>query len=382
MGLLLATAFVQPVGTALAGDTDWAQVSAGPGQTCAIKTTGQLFCWGLDDGHQVGNGGTNANQNEPVEVAGGGTDWDQVTTGQGHTCARTTTLRIFCWGRDVAGQVGNDPALEPQKVPVEVAGGSSDWTDVSAGGDRTCAVKDTGQLFCWGRDDYGSLGNGLPHANQAVPVPVAGGATNWADVTVGDQGACALKTTGRLFCWGRDDFGQLGNDGSNTSSPVPVPVAGGATNWASVTLGSAHTCARKTTGRLYCWGNNFSGQLGTGGGVLDARDRPTPVAGAATTWVSVDAGGRNTCAMRSAGRIFCWGDDFFSQLGDGGADTDRNTPTRVSSSATNWSSITAGGGHACATKTTGRLFCWGNDFSGELGNGGDDTNRATPGEVA
>ena len=121
-----------------------------------------------------------------------------------------------------------------QYVPVEVFGGGTNWSVVSGGSAHTCALKTTGRLYCWGYDNAGQVGDGAPEVNQAIPVEVAGGATNWTSVDAGGADTCALRSTGRLWCWGGDGGGQLGNGGANVNQPAPVLVAGGATNWTSV----------------------------------------------------------------------------------------------------------------------------------------------------
>ncbi len=365
--------------TAEAGSSDWRQVSAGGAHTCGIRTTGQLYCWGWDDDGQLGDGGTNADQATPVEVAGGATNWTSVSTGLSHTCARRATGRLYCWGRDVEGQLGNGVGSVEQTTPVEVAGGATNWTSVSTGQYHTCARRSTGRLYCWGYDGSGQIGNGLPNTDQPAPRPVAGGVTNWTAVSAGGYQTCARRATGQLHCWGYDGDGQLGNGGPNTGRSTPGLVAGGITDWTSVTTGHRHTCARRATGRLYCWGQDVNGELGNG----PAGSQPIPVlvAGGATNWTSVTATQTHTCGRRATAVLYCWGLDQFGQVGDGGANLNRPSPVEVSGGFTDWASVTAGGNHTCARNTTGRLFCWGQDGHSQLGDGGVDADTVEPVEV-
>ena len=208
---------------------------------------------------------------------------------------------------------------------------------------------------------------------------MAGGATDWASVDVGVSYTCARKTSGRLYCWGLDGSGQLGNLADGDQS-APVQVAGAATDWASVSTGDTHTCARKTSGRLYCWGLDNAGQVGNGGTNTD-QGTPAEVAGAATDWSTVSAGAFHTCARKTSGRLFCWGFDDAGQLGDGGTPTDRGAPVQVAGAATDWASVNAGGS-SCARNTTGDLHCWGDDTHGQLGDGGANLNQPTPAHVS
>ena len=361
------------------GSSDWKTVSAGDSHTCGIRTTGRLYCWGNDDFGQVGDGGANIDRSIPVEVAGGATDWTAVDAGDFHTCARRATGRLYCWGGDAAGQLGTGAGSGDQTTPVEVSGGATNWTAVSAGPNHTCARRATGRLYCWGVDAAGQLGNGLPNLDRPAPVPVAGGVTNWTAVSAGRYHTCARRATGQLYCWGFDGEGQLGNGGPNAGRSSPGLVAGGATNWTAVTAGHRHTCARRATGRLYCWGWDVNGELGNG----PAGTQPVPflVAGGATDWTSVTATNTHTCGRRSTGHLWCWGLDQFGQLGNGAPNVNQPAPVAVSGGATDWVSVTAGGTHTCARITTGRLFCWGQDGRDQLGDGGAEVDSAEPVEV-
>lgn len=135
------------------------------------------------------------------------------------------------------------------------------WAQVDAGAAHTCAVRSDGRLFCWGRGDHGELGNGGTD-DQARPVEVAGGRTDWATVSAGTFHTCARRRTGRLYCFGQAD------------GATPVQVAALRTDWSVVTAGGGHTCALRVGGRLFCWGANAYGQLGDGGG---AFSEPAPV---------------------------------------------------------------------------------------------------------
>lgn len=358
----------------------WRQVDAGSAQTCAVRSDGRLFCWGRGDHGELGNGAEDDHAH-PVEVAGGRTDWAVVSAGMFHTCARRRTGQLYCWGQDDWGQLGDGGTNTSRSSPVEVAGGRTDWAGISVGGDQTCALRRDGRLFCWGSDAVGQLGDGGTDTDQSVPVEVAGDRTDWANVSAGEGHTCARRTTGRLFCWGRDDHGQRGDGGGvGPSAGTPVQVTGGRTDWIKVTAGGAHTCAVRRDGRLFCWGFGIYGQRADGSHAPD-RGAPVEVVGARTDWSVVAAGSMHTCARRTTGRLFCAGYDGSGQLGVGGGPSDRATPTQVAGARTDWSAVTAGGGHACALRASGRLFCWGADAYGQLGVGGGAFSRSTPVEV-
>lgn len=387
LGLLLA-AGVAPASAAPtaggAGPTVWAQVSAGDRHTCGITVTGRLFCWGSDAAGQLGDGGTNTDQGAPVEVAGGRKAWVQVTAGGFHTCARTLTGQVWCWGSDFWGQLGNGGANTDVGVPVQVTGGGGGpWSDVSAGYQHTCARSLSRHLWCWGNDGSGRLGDDAAVANRAEPAEVAGATADWRAVTAGIFHTCGIKTSGRLFCWGLDSAGQLGDGPPLSEQHTPVQVAGGRTDWTTVTLGRSHTCALQRPGTLACWGWDDAGQLGDDAAHAN-QAAPVTVAG---TWRAVTAGGYHTCASGPAARGFgdqisCWGLDTYGALGDGTPLADQPVPVAVTGGVGVLTALDAGEYHTCARLDLGRLRCWGLDSNGQVGDGGTNTNQPAPALVA
>jgi alpha-tubulin suppressor-like RCC1 family protein len=142
---------------------------------------------------------------------------------------------------------------------------------LSAGATHGCALRDDGSLWCWGSSERGKLGSGEPD-DSLLPAPEVTGGTDWAQVSAGHSHTCAVKEDGRLLCWGRGDSGQLGT-GSTDDSDVPVQEVTRSTNWAKVAAGRFHTCALRRDGRLFCWGRDDRGQLGIGR--LPAPVRPS-----------------------------------------------------------------------------------------------------------
>ncbi len=239
--------------------------------------------------------------------------------------------------------------------------------------DHTCAIRSGGTLWRWGDNAYGELGIGNQTGQdrpRPVTTPAAGG---WASVTAGRDDTCAIRSDGTLWCWGRNETGQLGignQNNQNLPRQVTTPAPGG---WASVTAGGDYTCATRTGGTLWCWGFGDDGQLGTG--VVDAQVLPlqvtTPAPGG---WASVTAGGDHTCAIRTNHARRCWGLNNSGQLGLGyyttGPGVGISIPQQVTSpAAAGWATIAGGGAHTCAIRAAGTLWCWGFNTSGQLGIG-------------
>ncbi len=385
-----AVAGASPRQAAPEGTADWVQVSSGYHHTCGIRNTGRLYCWGKGDRGQLGLGGI-GNADTPLEVSGGATDWKSVSAGSGWTCAIKTDGTLWCWGRDDYGVLGNGPTTGDQLTPVQI-GTLTDWKSVSAGlGETTCGRRANKRIYCWGRDDVGQVGNG-PGTSTPVqsPVAVAGGFSDWSSVSTGGYHTCGRRSNGRVYCWGSDQDGSVGDGGTlpGTNRSSPTLVAGGFSDWTSVASGITHSCGRRASGRLFCWGSDLHGALGNGPPNDNTGvSAPVQVKGNATDWKAVFAGSYETCAVKVDGRLFCWGDDFNGQNGAGTTTrTQRSKPTLVAGGFTDWKKATIGNTHVCGRRAANRIYCWGDGFFGQRG---DDVSglaggvpQPTPTEVS
>ena len=294
------------------------QVDAGFAHTCALMSDGTIYCWGSNNGGQLGNG-TATDTNTPVPVAGI-TNATSITAGGYHTCATLTDESVVCWGYNGDGQLGNGAninALTPAPVT-----GIANATSITAGYLHTCATRSDNTIACWGSSGFGQLGNGT-NADSTTPVPVTG-ITNATSVSGGWSHTCATRSDNTIACWGSSGFGQLGN-GTNADSTTPVPVTG-ITNATSVSGGWSHTCATRSDNTIACWGRNNYGQLGNGANTNS--NTPVPVAGINNASTSISSGHGHTCAILTDDTIACWGANGFGQLGDG-TDTGSNVPVGV-----------------------------------------------------
>lgn len=280
----------------------------------------------------------------------------QVTIGGGgHACALTQGGAVLCWGNNGLGQLG-DGTTTDRSTPVQVAGLTSSVTAIATGYYDSCAVANGGVL-CWGYNTFGKLGDGTT-VNRSMPVQVSGLTGGATAVAAGDNHSCAVVNK-RVQCWGYNGHGQLGN-GTTTDSPTPVQVAGILTgvDISAVACGSSHTCAIGSSGSLYCWGDNATGQLGDG--TTTDRSSPVKVTGLPIGFLkTVSAGNSHSCAVVNVnmGSAYCWGANGVGQLGNG-TTTDSPTPVGPTGLGMNVSTMSSGIYDNCAL-LSGAVWCWG-----------------------
>ena len=244
-------------------------------------------------------------------------------------------------------------------------------TGFANGGVHTCALTAGGVAYCWGWNEYGQLGTGGT-ASSSLPVPVEGAIT-FSTLAAGGAHTCGLTPEGAAYCWGSNRFGQLGN-GSTEVSDVPVPVSGGLIFTALTAGGTSnfawygHTCGLTSEGKAYCWGDGGIGQLGHG--AFFPSSVPVAVQGG-LTFRQLAAGDFYTCGLTTSGAAYCWGSGETGHLGNG---SNQSTATPVAvSGGLSFSTLSAGGDHTCALTSAGVAYCWGwNDF-GQLGDGTEIT---------
>ena len=221
---------------------------------------------------------------------------------------------------------------------------------------------DNGDLKCWGANHYGQLGDGGGNSKTNAPSSTAinlGTGRTAVAVSAGSGHTCAILDNGDLKCWGRDDYGQLGDGGTNTNTNAPSSTAinlGTGRTAVAVSVGGYHTCATLDNGDLKCWGLDSKGQLGDGG-TNTGTNAPSSTAidlGTGRTAVAVAGGTLHTCAILDNGDLKCWGFDNNGQLGDGGSNTDQGSPVSLSGSNT-WDSSTglSSGSGSGMTNVTG-----------------------------
>jgi alpha-tubulin suppressor-like RCC1 family protein len=353
-------------------------VVAGAFHTCALASSGAVYCWGDDTYGELGS--KTGNHTAPMRVAmPAGISVTELAAGRYHTCVLDSSGVAYCWGRNEHGELGDgttNGASAPRAVTMP-AGVS--FTQIAPRGDHTCALASSGIAYCWGNNEHGELGDGTTTSGSSpepVAMPVG---VSFTELAPGYYHGCGHAASGAAYCWGYNGFGELG-DGTTTDEPAPTLVARpvGA-SFTKLAAGDAHTCALGTPSPT-CWGFNEFGQLGDG--TNTNQSTPTPVAmPAGVSFTGLALGWRHTCAVSADASAYCWGDNEKGQLGDGTL-VSKPTPKPVTMPAgISFTGLAAGYLHTCAVSSSGAAYCWGDNGNGQLGDG-TSVDRLGPTPVA
>ncbi|MDF2692631.1 MAG: repeat domain protein [Labilithrix sp.] len=345
---------------------DRGELALGFNHACARLPSGTVRCWGDNGAGQVGDGvpfdGSRPDVLKPQDVPGI-KDAVAIAAGVSHTCVVHKPGTVSCWGSNFFGQLG-DGTVERSSAPVKVLG-LQNATTLAGGTSFTCALRTDKTVACWGANYSGQLGDGLKvDRPTATPVKNLTGAIG---IAAASDHACAVLEGGDVVCWGGNTEGQLGI-GSTTESLAPTKL-NALSEIAQVAAAARFSCARQTSGRVYCWGNNEFGQLGNGSPTTAPNPSPLvvpSVGDAVFIWTGIE----HACAVRKTGAVACWGAAGEGQLGKGAvaANTSIATPVAVVG-LPDAVAVWTGGTRSCSIVGDGRAFCWGQNSTGQLGNG-------------
>lgn len=294
-------------------------------------------------------------------------------------CVLTQSGEVLCWGQNphgATGEPGNtgDWNTFTRPTTVNLPTGHT-WVDVAAGQMHACALNSTGDIYCWGHGNSGEIGHGSYSTVDATPTLVYESTPlNFTSVSAAQQYTCATTDTYEAYCWGNGTSGRLGT-GSTASTNVPTKVfqlAG--VNFAQIAAGDAgHTCALSSTGLAYCWGANWYGQLGNNS-YTESSSPVSVVMPSGVTFTQIVVSERTSCALGTDGGVYCWGRNDQLIVRGGGALTDYLTPQRVGTET--FTSIGIANQAVCGTKVDGTVMCSGNNHFAVMGNGLSSTTSA------
>lgn len=361
-------------------------IAAGYYHTCAIASDDQAYCWGYNNYSQLGNNSTTTSRVPVAVTNTGvlaGKTVKSITVGRYHSCVLASDNQAYCWGYGTSGQLGNNTILT-SKVPVAVdtTGVLAGKTvvQVEAGYLSTCVIASDNQAYCWGDNTYGQVGNNtVVGSSVPVAVDISGvlAGKTIKSISAGFYSTCVIASDNKVYCWGYNAYGQLGN---NTTVDSLVPVAVVTTGVLSgktvkiLSVGGYHSCVITTDNKIYCWGYNTYGELGDGtvnnSSVPMSPDISGILAGKTITLLS--SGYYQTCTITSDNLTECWGSNLFGQLGTG-LSAYNSMPlavvnTGVLAGKTISSISSSGVYHTCAIASDNQAYCWGYNVYGQLGN--------------
>ena len=346
--------------SAVAAQPQVVQLNAGPTAACAVTTVGTVWCWG-GNSDDILSDGTGWNSSIPVPIAGI-TGARMVDVSTHFACAVRADGTVACWGNGDHGELGDGLSHHSAPGAPVTVGGVAGAVQVATGRDDACALTVASEIWCWGLDDQGQLGQGTVTGSlHSLPVKVNVGLYPIA-VAMGEYHACALLFYGEVSCWGVNDVGQAG-----TAAPAQVvtpTIVAGIEGVVELKAGGGTTCARLADSTLRCWGLGTNGQLGNGGSASSSS--PVVVFGSIGT-TGLDVGMHHVCGTIVGGLARCWGSTSNGETGNDAAShsgVDATKPVLVET-AMSFTSVTAGGSFTCALDAQSAVACWGAGGQGQ-----------------
>lgn len=369
---------------------------AGGGSHTLILRSDRAFGSGDDSAGQLGNGGSGSSLTPSQVLSPAGVTFTSVAAGMSHSLAIGDDGKTYAWGLNLNGQLGNsNSAVFFSQTPIEVAVPATvNFTKIVAGKVASYALGDDGRVYAWGSAADGKLGNGTTSPDSFAPVPVSlpPGVASFTDLAAGEDNGYALGSNGRLYAWGLDSSGALGDGAATGTKTTPVevagqPFAGGAIE--EIAAGKDFAAVRLADGTVMSWGANGLGQLGNGNNT--DQPAPVPVTSGGVAFSQLKANGQHVYGLTTSGALYAWGRGAEGQLGRGSTAASNVPVAATMPAGVSFTLVTAGGadplaagnapGFGLAVGDDGLLYSWGNAGSGQLANGANTPNVLVPTKV-
>jgi alpha-tubulin suppressor-like RCC1 family protein len=387
--------------TPTTGEGAFIQLSLGDNHSCGVSDWGYPYCWGLNsDLNRLGidepNPSNNSRVLKPTPVKTDGIErplFTKIASREGHSCSLTVDGRVFCWGKNNLGQLGNGSSnnlAHPGQIAFSGLAIGEIFADIAVGNEFSCGLTDRGNVFCWGSNLYGKLGLNLSSAELSMSLTPRkiSSSLQFKSIDLGEDFACAISAAEDTWCWGRNHQGQLGISSNITLQSLPVKVVGNI-KFQNISTGSQHVCG-VSNGQSICWGSDDHQQNGISGDGFTPKNSPQNLNMSFfennSNVFAMASGSIHTCAVTRLGKGYCWGDRRYGQLGDGselrttltyphGPDQHSfygsDVPVLINLGGVaegGFTKIYAGGLHSCGVTTLGQAYCWGQNRDGQLGN--------------
>ena len=341
------------------------EVVAGAQSTCALNTEGDVYCWGGNAYGQLGNGDNDVSDNTAQDreiitprsvLLPENTSAISISSSERqHKCAILNNSETVCWGQNNWGQLGAGWTCdEDEDSCTEINTDNNYWEyagtsfpqvvdfpenksaiSVDAGDSFTCAITEDHSIYCWGQNNWGQLGQGNYNSLSSPELVELPGDREAGAIALAKESVCAISMDQNVYCWGRGAIGQLGNGNNQTKTTPTLVILEEGDNPVSITAGGAFYCLILDTGQSKCWGENWHGGLGDGE-PLDQWNNgiyqpyPFNVTGN-HSFSGIESGLQNTCAIKTNGSAYCWGRPYDGAIGDGSRlmTGQKNWPSRV-----------------------------------------------------
>jgi alpha-tubulin suppressor-like RCC1 family protein len=372
-GTLTCSAICQLDNTSCA--SNWEIVSA-KDFTCMLSKLGEVWCWGKGTEGQMGNGTVLSTESPAKVLMPLNKKLETISAKFSHVCGVAADKTVWCWGENNSGQLGIDTA-GAVSIPsyVDFFYGQN-ITGAGAGADYSCVQQEAGLTYCMGSNINGKFGNGTEDGSYT---PLLISATPFNNIAIGYNHTCGFDDENNPVCWGFGEFGQLGN-GYLVSESLPVSVSIPVdVELQTISPGVNSTCALDITGKVWCWGENTNGELGTEDSSVLVSVPSQVLFGSEVNIVSISSGKKHVCALDDEGFVWCWGFNDTGQLGTVGG-VIKSIPTPVEQNGLRFSFISCGFNHTCALDDNGDAWCWGSNEFGQLGTG-DNISSDVPVKV-
>ena len=332
------------------------------------NSTGRVWAWGYNAQGQVGNDSI-VDVSIPVSVLGAAKTFLKITAGTNHSLAIDKNGQVWSWGWNGQGQLG-DNSITSRRTPVSIAGAPKTIYEISGGQNHSNAIDGTGLVWSWGFNGSGQLGDNTT-IQKNTPVSILGDRKTFCKISSGDSHVLALTNTGRVWAWGSANTGRLGDNQQTTARCIPVSVLGSVKTFCKISAGSSTSYGIDKNGRLWGWGTNSAGQVGINS--TGFAFTPMSVLGAVKTFCEISGGTSFALAIDKNGRVWGWGNNSSGNLGDNST-TQRNTPVSLAGTVKTFCRIAAGKGsgsqglYSLGIDKNGLVWAWGSPQVGRLGN--------------
>ncbi|WGL60488.1 SGNH/GDSL hydrolase family protein [Pigmentibacter sp. JX0631] len=340
-------------------------ISLGKQHSCALNLN-EIYCWGDNHYFQLGDSGVDSSIPKKINNI---KNISKIYSGSDHSCAVTENGLVYCWGANSFNQVSVEDS-DKSKLTFNLNSklNLKYIAQMALGEHHTCALNKSGEVYCFGDNQFSQFPELNVESKEKLPLKIVN-LPKIKEISAGENHTCALSEDNIIYCWGKNDNGQLGNVFTNAKKSDVVRVSN-INNVRQISAGGNTTCALNSIGNVYCWGSNEFGQIGTDPNLGKKSYSEPQKIKQLENILMITVGENHVCALNSENLVYCWGGNLNKsfQLGQFTRDITNHIPKEVPN-LINVQSISAGSFHTCALTSDTSIYCWGSNFQGQLGNG-------------